>query len=60
MKNPDCTVIYFDGNFKERLKKQRVFEQELIKKHGRNRFQLIIEDNCFIALHPSERELINR
>jgi len=61
----DYTVIYFDGDFKKRLVEQKKLEQEMIKKFGRNRpddlrYKLMVEEKCLVAIHRSERELINR
>jgi len=55
----DYTVIPYNG-FKERLRKQKELEQEMIKKYGRNKpnewkYTLSVLDNCIMAQHISER-----
>ena len=55
----DSTTIPFDG-FRDRRVKQDRLELEMIKKFGRNRFTISIEENCIVADHMSERQLINR
>lgn len=61
----DCTIVYFDGDFKKRLVEQRKLEDEMIRKFGKNkpmdfRYKICVGDNCIYAEHVSERELINR
>ena len=44
----DCVCEYFD-TFKDQIKLQKKLENEMIKKHGRNKFTMSIFDNCIIA-----------
>jgi len=55
----DCTVIPYNG-FKERLRKHKELEQEMIKKYGRNksdewRYTVSVLENCIMAEHISDR-----
>jgi len=55
----DCTVIYFDGDFKKRLVEQKKLENEMIKRFGRNqindfRYKVFVGDNCIYAEHIPE------
>ena len=58
----DCTVIYFDGDFKKRLLEQKKLENEMIKRFGRNqpkdfRYKVSVGENCIYAEHVSENYL---
>jgi len=57
----DSTVVPFDSDdFTDRRTKQEKLSAEMVRKFGRNRFTISIEDHCIVADHMSERELINR
>ena len=51
--NRDCICEYF-STFKEKIHKQKKLENEMIKKHGKNRFTMSIFDNCIIAEFKSQ------
>jgi len=61
----DCTVWYFDGDFKQRLKEQKKLESEMIKRYGKNqrddfRYKIYFDDNCIYAEHIPDIELAYR
>lgn len=60
----DCTAIYYEGDFKQRINIQKKLENEMIKRFGRNKpndfkYKILYEDNCVYAEHVSERRLMN-
>jgi len=61
----DCTVLYFDGNFKQRLEAQNKLEEEMKKRYGINqkgdfRYKVYFDDNCIYAEHIPDTELAYR
>jgi len=49
----DCIIEYY-GSFKEKIQKSKALKNEMVKKHGKNKFKLTILDNCILAEFPSQ------
>jgi len=44
----DFIILPFEG-FKEKIRKQKELNQEMMKKHGKDNYSLCVYENCVVA-----------